>query len=437
MMERLLEIAKKACDRAEVYWNEYAYNPVSFEDAELHDVETKLQSGLSLRVIKDDKLGFAYTKNLIDREEVLRNALNSLKGGMKAEYSFPLTKEHPSLDTYDPSIERLSSKTMVEECDRVCQYLRSRTDGEITSTAFTYTETVRVINTEGTDLTMRSSTYGIYGGAVYPGSASGIFRGYLWKRFEKFPDSLLNEIVDLYKSSFRVVTPKGGTMRAMFMPNAMLAFNWRILSGTSSKSVFEKSSPIADKLGKKIFDEKLTVYDDPLDDKFPGARSFDDEGVKTDRLTVVEKGVLKSFYYDLNYANKLNAEPTGHGYRTTDWGGDAITCRPVPALAHMHIRPGDKSFSDLVGSIDRGVIVEGALGAHSGNIPNGDYSVGLSPGLYVEKGEIVGRVKDVMVAGNIYDTLTRVAALGKTLYPTFSGRWVPILLVENASVATR
>lgn len=47
----------------------------------------------------------------------------------------------------------------------------------------------------------------------------------------------------------------------------------------------------------------------------------------------------------------------------------------------------------------------GALGAHSGNIPNGDFSIGLSPGLYVENGEIVGHVKDSMVAGNIYEVM--------------------------------
>jgi len=56
--------------------------------------------------------------------------------------------------------------------------------------------------------------------------------------------------------------------------------------------------------------------------------------------------------------------------------------------------------------MDTGILIAGVMGAHSGNILNGDFSIGLSPGVYVEKGEIRGHVKDAMVAGNIFDTMT-------------------------------
>lgn len=85
-------------------------------------------------------------------------------------------------------------------------------------------------------------------------------------------------------------------------------------------------------------------------------------------------------------------------------------------MTHLTIKPGDTSFADMVKSMEKGLIVEGALGAHSGNIPNGDYSIGADPALYVENGEIVGRAKDVMVAGNIYDTLKHVVALEDSLH---------------------
>jgi PmbA protein len=436
-MEKLLELAKRVCDKAEVYSNEYTYNPVSFKNAKLHHIDSKFQSGVSLRIVKENKLGFAYTRNLINREELLQNALDSLRGGVEASYDFPLTENLPHLKTYDPSIDEVSNTEMVEECTRVCDFLKGATDGEISASAFKYTEAVRIINTGGTDISEKSGFYGLYGGVVYPGSASGIHRGFLAKTYEKTPDSVVNEMVDLYNQSSKVVEPKGGVMKALFMPNSMMTLTWRILSGTNSRSVYEKVSPIAGKIGERIFSENLTIIDDPLDDRYPEARSFDDEGVACQPLTIIENGVLKSFYYDLSYAKKLNAESTGHGYRTTRWGGDSITLRPVPAVTHMSIKPGKKSFSEMVKSIDRGMIVEGALGAHSGNIPNGDYSVGLSPGLYVENGEIVGRVKDAMVAGNVYETLKHVVDVGNTLYPSFAGAWVPAILFDNMSIATK
>jgi PmbA protein len=179
------------------------------------------------------------------------------------------------------------------------------------------------------------------------------------------------------------------------------------------------------------------VVDDPLNDAYPGARDFDDEGVACRPLVLVDKGSLQSFYYDLNYAKKMDVVPTGHGYRTGPWGGDPVTIKPAPALAHLFIRPGTATLSQLIAMMDRGLIVEGALGAHSGNIPNGDYSIGVSPGLYVENGQIIGRVKDAMVAGNIYETLKNVVALGDTLYPSFGGSWVPPLLCDGVSVTTK
>ncbi len=123
----------------------------------------------------------------------------------------------------------------------------------------------------------------------------------------------------------------------------------------------------------------------------------------------------------------MKSSPTGHGFK------GSVSSKQAPSLTHLCITAGNKSFSDLVQSIDNGIIVAGALGAHSGNIPNGDYSIGVAPGLYVEKGEIAGHVKDVMVAGNIYDTLKNVLEIENTLHPCYGGNF-PAVLFDNINV---
>lgn len=436
-MEQLLQMAKKVCDQAEIFSTSYTDDSVFFENARLHNIDSKRQSGFSLRIIKDGKLGFAYTRNLIDRQELLNNALDSLKGGVEANYDFPLTKGLPQPETFDPSIEKVSSTQLVEECTRVCDLIKSQTDSEVEAAASVSTSELRIINTAGTDISTKEGGFGVFGHLVYPGSGIGIYRIFQSKRFEKMPDELTTELIDLYKLSSKVLQPKGGSMKVLFMPNSMITLNWRLLSGTNGKSVYKKVSPVADMTGKKIFDEKITIYDDPQNDRFPGARAFDDEGVACSKFSIVQKGVLESFYYDLEHAQKMNVQPTGHGYRTGMWGGDPIALKPTPALSRMIIKPGDKSLWELVKSMDRGVIVENALGAHSGNIPNGDYSIGADPALYVENGEIVGRVKDAMVAGNVYETLKNVVDLGDTLYPSQDESWVPAILCHDVSVAMK
>ena len=436
-MEKLLEMAGRAADQAEVYYRDSVSDSAVFQDAKLHDIETNLLSGVSLRIIKDGKLGFAYSRNLKDRQGLIDNALNSLKGGVEANYDFPKAAQLPELSTYEPSVKELSGEELVRQAEKVCQEIAKNTRAEIMAVSFTERQRTGIMNTRGLRVEFQSSVAGVYGSAIYPGSGSGISRMEQGKAMRDMSDELLKELVDLYNAGEKAVDIKGGRMKVLFMPNSMIALLWRLQSGLSGRSLYDKISPVADKLGQRIFHEKLTIVDDPLNDSYPGARACDDEGVPCQRRVFIEKGVLQSFFYDLKYAGKLGAAPTGHGYRSGQWGDDPVTTKPGPALRHGFIQPGNKSFQELVAMMDRGLIIEGALGAHSGNIPNGDYSIGVSPGLYVEDGRIIGRAKNVMVAGNIYETLKNVVDLGNRLYPAFGGFWVPPLLFQDVSVSAR
>ncbi len=434
-MEELLEIAKKVSDQVEIYSLDQTVDSVSFENAKLKDIDSTLQSGISLRIIKDGKLGFAFTRNLISGGEFLQNALDSLKGGVETGFNLPFTREPAQLDTYNPAIESLTNTTIVDECNRICEMLAPNTTGQINVGAGRVTTKIRILNSNGTDLSSRSSQYYCHTAIMYPGSYSSISRLVVSKDFEKTPDEHLNFILHTYNRSLKEVSPRGGKMKVLFLPDTIYGLIWRLQSATSGKNIYEKKSPLSEKLGEEIFDPQLTIYNDPFNDEIPGARSFDDEGTPCQYFPVVEKGVLRNFYYDLHYANKLKVSPTGHGFRSAMWGGDSITTKPTPSLDHLFIKPGGKSLSELIGSIDRGIIIAGVLGAHSGNIPNGDFSMGLSPGLYVEKGEIAGNVKDAMVAGNIYQVMKNVLAIEDTLYPVGMGTF-PAVLFDSVSVAT-
>jgi len=292
------------------------------------------------------------------------------------------------------------------------------------------------MNSRGTDLSSRFSVYLLSAEILYPGSHASIHRPFLAKRFEKMPEAHLNYMLDLYTRSSKEVSPKGGTMKVLFLPETLYALLWRIQSATNGKNIYQKVSPVMEKLGTRILSEKLSLDNAPLDDRFPGARAFDDEGVPCRTFSIIERGSLVNFYFNLHYAKKLNAAPAGHGFKSAMWGGETISLKPSPSLEHLCLKPGQASFSDLVKSIDRGIIAAGVIGAHSGNILNGEYSVGLSPGLYVEGGEIVGHVKDAMMAGNVYDTMNQVIELEDTVHPTYGGTF-PAILFDEISIATK
>lgn len=432
-MKKMLKIALHKSDRAEIFRLEEKTDLIMFENLKLKGIDSKIQSGVSCRIIKNGKLGFAYTKNLYDREELMRNALDSLSGGVRASFDFPATEKIPNPLTYDSSIENIATADVVEECKRVNDLISSGTKGQINLYAGIDRVDLKIINSSGSDLEAKFSTYSFGVEILYPASYSSIRRILIDKKFKKADEKYLNFILDTYINSSKEVKIKKGKTKVLFLPETMFVLMWRLSSGVSGRSVYKKESPLSGKIGKKIFDEKITIYDDPLNDMMHGARSFDDEGVPCQYLTIIENGVLKNFYYDLYYAEKMNVESTGHGFKEAVWGGETISLKPVPTLTHLYMKTGDKTFSELLSLIDSGVIVAGALGAHSGNIPNGDFSIGVAPGLYVENGEIVGHIKDAMISGNIYDTMKNVIAIEDSYHPSYMGTF-PAVLFDGVSV---
>jgi PmbA protein len=433
-MEKLLEIAKNVSDQAEVYINDGAVNRVTYVNGKLDDISSTFRSGVSLRLVKDGKLGFAYTRNLVNEQEFVEHAVQSLKGGAEAGFELPLTSGLPQPDAFDKSIESVSSEKLADECEKVSAILEKETEAENSCSASTTIDKVRVLNSAGTDVSSQRSWYGMYWRSIFPGSAAGIGRSFSGKSFMDVPPGLLDESISFFKAALRDARPETGRMQILWMPGSMYTLTWRLMSGVSAKSIFEGISPVASRKGEPLLSDKITFYTDPLDETRPGARAFDDEGVACNKTMIYDKGVLKGFFNDLYYAAKTKAKPTGHGFRTGMWSGDSVTQKPGPNLTNMRMATGDQGLKSIIGSISKGIIVEGVLGAHSGNIPNGDYSVGINSGLYVENGEILGRVKDVMIAGNVYETLSSVTAVGDTLYPS-AGGYFPVVLCDNVSVS--
>jgi predicted Zn-dependent protease len=117
--------------------------------------------------------------------------------------------------------------------------------------------------------------------------------------------------------------------------------------GFSAKSYQEGKSFLIGKLGERLFDEKITLLDDPF---YKGGFSlaFDMEGYPKKRLILVEKGVPKNLVYDRKTALRDKVESTGHA--ASPFGG-------FPYPLHMVLLPGEKTIEDLIGETERGLLI--------------------------------------------------------------------------------
>uniref|UniRef100_A0A7V3RIB3 TldD/PmbA family protein n=1 Tax=candidate division WOR-3 bacterium TaxID=2052148 RepID=A0A7V3RIB3_UNCW3 len=437
MMEKFLSYVQKRVDQAELYYYESELNHITFEDGKVKELEGTIQSGYSLRVIKDNTLGFAYTKNLNNPDLLLEGALNSLKAKTHTNLKFPENRVAKRLNVYDESIEGLDTEMIVNEGKRVIEIIKSRLNAKVDIHIAYGIQKIAIENSNGTEISEKFSFYRFICNIVFPNTASGIDYILKDKKFSSVPDTELNELIEIYQRAIPERKLKSGMMKVLFLPDTLYALLWRLASGTAGNNIYYKKSPLINKIGEKIFSEELTIYEDPHNDYYPFARSFDDEGTPTRKLMLIENGILKNFYYDLYYADKLGVEPTGNGYKSAMWGGEYAALKPVPSLEHTFIEPGKKSFFELIQSMDYGIIVFGVLGAHSGNIPNGDFSIGIEPCLLVEGGEITGRVKNTMIAGNIYDAMKNVIEIENKLHPVIlSGTALPAILFDGITVVS-
>ncbi len=435
-MKKVLEIADKLVDEAEILFMEDKASSLTVEDSKLRDIMGTIQSGYALRVIKDGKIGNAYTRNLIDREELVKNALSSLIGEVKADYSFPEPAKTKEFSQFSKETEELTYADLQDKCDGPTNYFDGKVAGQVNCYSGMEVRVRKIMNTHGVDHEEKSTTFYTVPALVYPGTHT-----FIWNMFQTVsPQSLteaeLQDQLDLYTRSLPEVEIGSGKMKVMLMPGAFTYMEWRLGAGANGKSFYDKSSPLVNKVGEKIVSDKITITNDPHDLEWLGACAFDDEGVPTRKLDIIKDGVLKTCFVDLDYANKLNMEPTGTGFRETMWGDDGVSIPVAPNLKHIRIQPGKESFKELLGMMDEGVIAFNMIGAHSGNLLNGDFSLGLNPGFYVKNGEIVGRVKDGMIAGNIYEQLSNVLGVEDRAHDK-NGIPHPCILFDDVAVSAK
>jgi PmbA protein len=154
---------------------------------------------------------------------------------------------------------------------------------------------------------------------------------------------------------------------------------------------------------------------------------FDAEGVPHQKTPVIEKGVLKNFLFDSYTANKQGKESTGNASRA------GYLSTPNIEATNFRIKPGAKSPEELLNEVDDGLMVSYLQGAHSSNPVSGEFSVVATPAWKIHKGKIEHASRGVMLAGNIFELLKNVSAVGNN--ERKMGQLVaPWLLVDNVRV---
>jgi len=445
MIDRLLESARGKVDGADALWRREEQTAVSFESGRLKAAGISEQAGLNLRVVAGGRMGVAGTTAAKpDPAELVGRARASAELGEVVELAFPsaATTALPRIPTF---FERTANASLAElirmgrflverlarpDCQVNISVQREVADTAVGNTAGARGEyratgigvTADVTRIAGDDVLM---VYDQYVGADLPNDAD--------------LETLVRSVETRLTAALQIVAPPDGALPVVFTPAGLAAVLLPLEQALSGKTVLQGSSPLAGKVGETLFDERISIFDDPLTPGRPASRPIDDECVPSRSTGLVEKGVVGRFVYDLETAARAKTQSTGNGRR-------GVFGKPHIGYTNIVFRRSDGGPQQtvplqmlgggLIADIQDGLIVDDLIGVGQGNVIGGAFSHPVGLAYRVQRGEVTGRVKDAAVAGNAYDLLKRIGGFGN------DGRWLgsrfsPSLLLEGVSVARR
>jgi len=226
-----------------------------------------------------------------------------------------------------------------------------------------------------------------------------------------------------------------GSYTVIFEPAAvadfMLFLGWDAFNGLA---FVEGRSCFSGKVGRKVVGDNITIVDDAFHPLTPGL-PFDFEGLPRRPVTLIENGVFLGTVHDRRTARKAGVEQTGHALPQPDYYG------PMPL--NIIVSPGVSSREEMIAETDRGLLV---TRLHYTNIidPMKMTLTGMTrDGLFlIEGGRVVKGLKNMRFTDSVLHVLSNVVALSKDLYKneTFwggGGTVAPVIKVEDFHFTSR
>jgi PmbA protein len=395
--------------------------------------------GLGLRVLFDGRQASCSTSDIRPEaiNELITTAvemarLTSVDESATLPLRDELAKELPDLDLYDPAIAALPTERKIEMA-------RATEDA---ARAFD----PRIQNSEGGSCSTIESVFSLVSSAGFAGeyrmtncrlSVSPIAKdgdqmqvGYWGDGKRKLNE--LDGAEEIGREAARRAIRKLGARKVptkevpiIFEPSVAEDLLGDFFTAINGDSVFRRASFLTGKLGETIAAPQLNVIDDGAIRSALGSRPFDDEGLPTQRTTVVENGVLKSYLLNSYTARKLGLRSTGNADR-------GLVGAPQVGPSNFFIAPGVYSPREILASVKNGFYVTEMFG-FGYNPVNGDYSRGAS-GWWIENGALQFPVEEVTIASNFRDILLGIEMIGDDL--KFRGRIAAPTLKINKMVVS-
>lgn len=425
-MDRLLAEAKaQGIDPAEVYFSAGSSFSAGAMNGNIDSYKVSTRQGLGLRGMYQGKMGYASTQAF--DEEAIRQLIEGVKEGALlredegAEEIYEGDVEYPTVVSYDESLAQVPAtakldavlaieKAALESVDTVKQC-----EGTQLSTM---SGEVYLRNSYGLNLQHKDNAFIAYTGAIAKdGDSTSTGMAFKCGRdFAKLDVKKLGEEAAQEAAGGLHAEPvPAGNYRMILRYDAMQSLLATFCGIFSAENAQQGLSLLKGREGEKIAADCVTLMDDPLLEGGFDSAPFDGEGVASKTKAVVENGVLKTLLHNRKTAKKQGVASTGNALRP------GLSAPITVAPTNFFFKPGNKTLAELEADMSDGLVITDLSGLHAGaNMTSGDFSL-LSKGYLLKDGKRVQPVEQITIAGNFYDVLKNIRAIGSDLIFPASG----------------
>ncbi len=404
----------------EIFSIQESDSSLRYSDNEIKVREFAKTHGYGVRVVHNRRIGFSYGEEAVKIPEIIKEAEQVARFSVESSFTFQGETQYPSLAISDKKLEDLTAEGLKE----LLYQIRGGVE-KYTKHARIYisggSSTVQIENSAGLE-----AHYNKTGISAYVEATEGDGFGYSVYSSHFLPKDVTHLGEEAGKMALEMQHPQKvgtGKYTVVFEPEALNDMLEVLLPSFSGDWKRRGISGIADKKGMRMFDEKLSIYDDATAPA-SHARPCDDEGSASKRIPLIENGVVKNFIYDRATAALSDVKESGACNRND------FTSLPVIGNSNVVIEGG--TYSSFEDELRPYILVKSLHGTHTANTTTGDFGVEVNIAWQV-KDDKRTPVRGFILSGNLFTLLGTIYAIEKGQI-TYGNLITPRIACENVQV---
>ncbi len=425
-MNEKLEIARQIsssllqnapCEFAEIRLSSSKGTSVSLSKDQIDNLSLGDSIAGSIRVLKNGAWGFISFNNLSQIEKYFKRAID-IASKLNSAEKISVKSQTAIVQNFKTNCKIKTEDVHIDEKIKVIsQYNDILKDHErIQTTRATYSDATTdylYMNSEGSDIYYDKSYCGISlasiakdGSQIQPfhDSVSGYGGFELVQNQHQRAEKTIKTAVDLLSAE----AIKGGRHNVVLDPKLSGVFIHEAFGHLSEADFIHENPKLQEqmKLGTKFGPKEFNVVDDGNRSDLSGYTPFDDEGVMPDKTYLIKDGTLSGRLHSRETASKMNEEVTGNGR------GLGVSRQPIVRMTNTYIENGDNTKDEILDSIEDGIYAVDVIGGQT-NLEMFTFTSGY--GYKVKNGKLGKMYKDIVISGNVFETLNSIDKIGNDL----------------------